>query len=86
MADASWTDYVPSARDILLTKVQRGELTPQAAEEETARLGLQPFEVSPNLADFDPLKEASWSLPMALAWISWRSIDPVRERVRPPGA
>ena len=79
MARAFWTDYVPSDRDILIDKVQRGELTPQKAEAEAARVGLEPFEVGPNPADFDPMGEASWSLPMALAWIMWRSRDPVRE-------
>ena len=79
MASASWTAFVPSERDILITKVQRGELTPQAAEDEAGRLGQEPFEVSPNPADFDPMEEASWSLPMVLAWIMWRTTDPVRE-------
>jgi hypothetical protein len=76
---ASWTDYVPSERDLLIDKVKYGELTPQEAEAEAARLGLEPFEVSPNPADFDPMKEALWSLPMALAWIMWRTPDAVRE-------
>jgi hypothetical protein len=33
----------------------------------------------PDPAEFDPQGMAWWSLPMALAWISWRSIESVRE-------
>ena len=63
MASASWTEYLPLDRDILLTKVLHGELTPQAAEQEAARLGLEPFEVSPSQGDFDPLQEPSRTPP-----------------------
>jgi hypothetical protein len=63
----------------LLTKVRQGKLTPKKAELEAARLGLSPFEVVPKPSDFHPMTEETWSLPMALAWIMWRSPDVVLE-------
>jgi hypothetical protein len=74
-----WTDYVPSDRDILITKVQHGELTPHEAEREATRLGLGPFTHTPNPSDFDPLREATWSLPMMLACVEYGTTDAVRE-------
>src|SRR4051794_6108674 len=66
-------------RDELIDKVQHGKLTPAQAEAEAVRLGLDPFETCPDPDQFDPMAEARWTLPMAVAWISWRSWDRVRE-------
>jgi hypothetical protein len=66
-------------RNDIIDKVQRGEWTPEQAEAETARLGIKPFASEPEPAAFDPMCEAWWSLPMAIAWIAWRSPDKVRE-------
>jgi hypothetical protein len=71
--------HLPTARDTLLTRVNYGELTPQQAELEASRLGIEPFELHPDPTDFDPIKEATWSLVMALAWIMWRTPAAVRE-------
>ena len=73
-----WT-APPSERDLLIEKLKYGKLTPEEAELEASRLGLEPFKFSPNPADFDPMQEPTWSLMMALAWIMYRTPDAVRE-------
>jgi hypothetical protein len=70
---------LPSFSDVLITQVNYGELTPQQAELEVGLSGLEPFEFRPDPPDFDPMKETTWSLVMALAWIMWRTPDAVRE-------
>jgi hypothetical protein len=54
-------------------------MTPPQAEAEALRLGIKPFVSEPHPAKFDPMRETWWSLPMAIAWIAWRSPDRVRE-------
>ena len=49
------------------------------AEAEATRLGLSPLATCPDANQFDPMGELQWSLPMAVAWIVWRSPDGVRE-------
>jgi hypothetical protein len=66
-------------RDDLIDKVQYGKLTPAQAEAEARLLGLEPLAKCPDPSEFNPMAEAWWSLPMALAWIVWRSPDRVRE-------
>jgi hypothetical protein len=68
-----------TVRDDIIDKVRRGEMTPPHAEAEAVRLGIKPFASEPDPAGFDPMCEAWWSLPMAIAWIAWRSPDKVRE-------
>jgi hypothetical protein len=66
-------------RDDLIDKVQHGKLTPAQAETEAVRLGLGPFAACPDPDRFNPIAQAWWDLPMAVAWIAWRSIARVRE-------
>jgi hypothetical protein len=66
-------------RNQLIGKVERGELTPEAAELEAARLGPQALQYRPDPEKFNPLKEPHWTLPMAVAWIASRSLADVRE-------
>ena len=66
-------------RDELIGRVNHGRLTPEEAEVEAKRLGLGSFARDPNPDDFDPLAEVNWTLPMAVAWISFRTVDAVRE-------
>ena len=73
------SEFKPSLRDVLISKVQHGELTPQQAEAEAAANGLPPFERTPDLAKYDPLTESRWTLVMAVAWIAWRDIRRVQE-------
>lgn len=74
-----WDRCEPDQRDILLDQVRRGEITPNQAEQEAKKLGLEPFETEPKPCDFDPDKMHWWSLPMAIAWIAWRNSASVRE-------
>lgn len=76
MSNDSWE---PSERDILITRVRRGELTPAQAEAEAARQGFGPIATKPSRAEFDPDEMPWWSLPMALAWIAWRTTEQVQE-------
>jgi hypothetical protein len=72
---ATW--YSP--RDILIDRVQRGEITPDEAEANAREAGVGPLATTPEPVDFDPEKSVWWTLPMALAWIAWRDIRHVRE-------
>ncbi|MBZ6077573.1 hypothetical protein [Microvirga puerhi] len=68
----------PSQND-LIAKIQNGELTPDEAEAEAARLNLKPLAYEPEPEDYEPLNEVFWTLPMAVAWIAYRTPDAVRE-------
>src|SRR5262249_18960130 len=62
-----------TVRDDLISKVGRGELTPDEAEAEAKRRGLGALSHAPDPETFNPMGEAWWTLPMALAWIAWRT-------------
>jgi hypothetical protein len=66
-------------RDYLIKGVRRGELTPDEAEADAARLRLGNLARTPDPEKFDPMRKTWWTLPMAIAWIAWRSPDRVRE-------
>jgi hypothetical protein len=70
-AEAKMTDRT---RDELITKVQHGERTPAEAEIEAKRLNLRPLENRPDPHDYDPMREPFWTLPMAVAWIAYRTL------------
>ncbi|MGH9553226.1 MAG: hypothetical protein ACRD3W_27850, partial [Terriglobales bacterium] len=53
-------------------------MTPNNAESEAKRLGLGPLASESNPNDYDPMGEPFWSLPMAVAWIAYRTQDAVR--------
>lgn len=66
-------------RDELFDLLKYGKIEPAEAEAEALRLSLDPLRSVPDLADFDPIQQAHWTLPMAVAWIAYRSTDAVRE-------
>src|ERR1700754_2366655 len=68
-----------SARDALIDDVRYGRRSPDGAEVEARRLGLEPLANEPAPSDFDPMKEPRWTLSMAAAWIAGRSPDTVRK-------
>src|SRR5207249_5014035 len=68
-----------SRRDHLLDNVKYGRMTPDEVEAEAVCLGLSKLASEPDSSQFDPMRETWWTLPMALAWIAWRSPDKVRE-------
>lgn len=63
-------------RDDLIEGVKYGRMSPADAEAEAARLGLKPLASRPDPKKFNAMGEAWWTLPMTVAWISWR--DPQR--------
>jgi hypothetical protein len=65
-------------RDDILDRASRGEITPEQAEEEALRLGVGPLARRPDSDAFDPMKEPWWTLPMAAAWVIWRTPAAVR--------
>jgi len=71
--------YTHDERDKLITKVWRGELTREEAEAEAERRGLKPLRRNPDPEDFNPMNEPHWTLPMAVAWITYRTPEAVRE-------
>jgi len=66
-------------RDELIRQVEDRVITPTEAEASAAEAGLPPFETTPSPDRFDPMTLSSWTLPMALAWIIWRTPTMVRE-------
>ena len=67
------------ARSELVQQVQSGAMTPKDAETRAKRLGIAPLIAQPDPANFDPMNEVAWTLPMVAAWITFRSADKVRE-------
>jgi hypothetical protein len=61
-------------RDELIHRVSYGKMTPGEAKAEAKRLGYEPFARVPDPNDFDPSREAQWTLPMAVSWISQPAI------------
>lgn len=66
-------------RDELIGKVERGELSPPDAEAAARQLNLKPIESRPDMNVDRSLKEPFWSLPMAVAWIAYRTEAAVAE-------
>jgi hypothetical protein len=65
------------SRDQLIDAVQYGRMTPDDAEAEAARLGLGKLATEPDKDALDAMRETWWTLPMAVAWITWRTADAV---------
>jgi hypothetical protein len=72
-----------SERDRLFRQVRYGHLSPGEAEELLKTRGLKPFEERPDPSNFDPMTAEEWTLAMAAAWFTWRSIDAVRDQWDP---
>lgn len=68
-----------SRRDQLIQQVRSGAISPEEAENEALRLGLRAIAYRPDPTDYDPMRERFWTLPMAVAWIAYRTVDAVRE-------
>lgn len=66
-------------RTRLIEEVYRGRMRPEDAEAEAQRQGFQPLCPDPDISQFDPMTTATWTLPMAIAWVSWRTADRVRD-------
>ncbi len=66
-------------RDHLIAQVSSGAMTPSEAEAEAARMGLMALEYRPDPREFDPMRERFWTLPMAVAWIAYRTVSDVTE-------
>ena len=69
---------VATLSDVLLHLVMDGALTSAEAESLAAKSGMPPFASHPDDDKFDPATEATWSLPMTISWIVWRTIPDVR--------
>jgi hypothetical protein len=66
-------------RDEILARTKRLEMSPWEAERWAQEHGEEPFARKPDPDDFDPMQEAMWTLPMAAAWLIWRSPEAVRD-------
>lgn len=66
-------------RDGLLERAKYGEISGDEADAEAMRLGLGRLSQKPDLNEFRPEAEMSWTLPMSVAWIAYRDIEVVRE-------
>lgn len=77
--DVRWVTPVPSARDLLISRVHRGELEPSEAEAIASEKMLGPLATRPPSDEFDPMSRQWWTLPMTIAWIVWRTPEKVRD-------
>jgi hypothetical protein len=68
-----------SRRAELIDEVRYGRISPEEAEKEVERLGLEKLASEPDKSLFDPVGETWWTLHMAVAWIAWRTTDKVRQ-------
>jgi hypothetical protein len=59
-------------RDDLIEEVKFGRMSPNEAEAEASRLGLEPFATAPDPMTCDPRADPWWTLPMTVAWIASR--------------
>ena len=66
-------------RDRLIGRAKYGEITGEEADRQAVEAGLEPLTALPDPTDFDPDKEAYWTLTMAVSWIAYRTSDAVRE-------
>jgi hypothetical protein len=66
-----------TTRSSIYARFTLGEITQEQAEAEARAAGFGTLERHPNPADYDPIREPFWTLPMTLAWIIYRSADPV---------
>jgi hypothetical protein len=69
----------PDPRDEIADALKYGQLKPEEAEARLLELGLPTLAPQPDPANFNPMGETWWTLPMALAWIAWRSPREVLE-------
>ena len=72
------------SRDEVIERVKRGQMTPDQAEAwaaERAKLVGEnfekPFAEERTFNHYDPREDTFWSLPMAAAWIIWRTYEDV---------
>lgn len=63
----------------LLGKVRAGRLSPQEADDEAYEAGLGTLSRLIAPKEYWPTARPNWTLPMVLAWISWRTYSEVRE-------
>ncbi len=63
----------------LLAKVRAGQLSPQQADDEAIAAGLGSLSRLIAPGEYWPTARPYWTLPMVLAWISWRTYSEVRE-------
>jgi hypothetical protein len=68
----TWLDI--HIRYDFLGRIADGLMSPNIANERLTALGFEPLYVEPNPKDFHPEREVFWTLTMAVAWISWRSL------------
>lgn len=73
------TTSIPCTRDNLFDRLQRGELNISEAEAQAAAGGVGPLRDVPAPDAFHPETETFWNLPMAVAWVAWRSFARVTE-------
>jgi hypothetical protein len=63
----------------LLLRFQSGEITREEAEAQSEKAGFGPIPWEPPPTSFNPRTWPEWTLPMALAWIIWRTPEKTRE-------
>ena len=73
-----WAIDAPEWAEPYLRRAHCGTSTPDEIEAELAAKGLPPLAFTPDPARFDSMAQPWWTLPMAAAWIIWRTPHAVR--------
>jgi hypothetical protein len=73
----TWEE-IQALKDDLFERAKYGKITGAEADAEAVRLGLGPFSSLPSPDQFDPMAQQSWTLPMAVNWIAFRTIEAAR--------
>ena len=73
-----WAIDAPEWAEPYLRRAHCGLSTPEEIEAELAAKGLPALAFAPDPARFDPIAQPWWTLPMAAAWIIWRTPHAVR--------
>jgi len=63
----------------LLARVRTGKLAPREADEVAIEAGLGSLSKLPSPDEFWSAGKPHWTLPMALAWVAWRTFSELRE-------
>ena len=68
-----WAMDAPDWAEPYLRRAHCGLSTPDEIDAEIAAKGLPPLTFTPDTGSFDPMAHPWWTLPMAAAWIIWRT-------------
>ncbi|WP_152533440.1 MULTISPECIES: hypothetical protein [unclassified Labrenzia] len=73
------TERFAAERARIIDQINRGNMTPEQGKIEAQKKGLTLSPLNPHPSTFAPLSEPTWTLPMVLAWIMFRTPEDVTQ-------